>query len=252
MHNSISGTSILGKPLLYLTSCHSTNDYLRSQMDQLREGALVICEHQTLGKGQRGNRWEAEPGKNLTCSVLLRPDFLDIYASFQLNIISALSVAEVVTHFASGREVKVKWPNDVYVEDRKIAGILTENGIQGNQFRFSILGIGLNINQMQFEHPKAVSLQQLTGQPYAVMDIAERLMQQLETNYLQLKTMGASALEETYIRQLYWKDEWHHFASRHQGFKGKILGINSQGQLRVETEELGVREFTFKEIEYLY
>lgn len=170
--------------ILWLDSCGSTSAELRLRPDA-RHGLTVAAREQTAGRGQRGNSWEAEPGANLTFSMLLEPRQIEAARQFELSMLIALAVAEFLDGLGIP-DVQVKWPNDIYAGDRKICGILIENTLSGKSLARSIAGIGININQHAFrsDAPNPVSLTQLTGRSYdlepLLADVAERILTAVE------------------------------------------------------------------------
>ncbi len=241
----------MGKKVVYMPSCHSTNqvalDLLKN--GRVEEGTIVITNHQTSGRGQQGNQWEAEEGKNITCSLILKPKSLPIADQFLLNVIISLGVADLVRDILS-MDTKVKWPNDIYCNSEKICGILVNNTVKGHTLENSVIGIGLNVNQQQFSHPKATSLALLSGNTtYDLPQILEALITAIEKRYFQWKndTLG---LWEDYIANLYWHDEVRTYKTEGEYFTGLIRGVTKSGQLLVEGEEQ-TREFEFKTIEFV-
>jgi BirA family biotin operon repressor/biotin-[acetyl-CoA-carboxylase] ligase len=244
-------TLFLGKNLIFMPECHSTND-MGLQLCQkpfTPEGTLVITDHQTAGRGQRGASWEAEPGKNLTFTFILKPGFLAVQEQFFLNIVTSLAIRDHVVD-AAPVPVKIKWPNDVLADGKKICGILIENQLQGNQFSNSIVGIGLNINQVNFGVATATSLSKITGRIHTLQDELDQLLQKLETRYLQLKQGHHAKLLEEYLEVLHWRNEKHTFQRQEKSFEGMIVGIDEVGRLRVLSEG-GERVFGVKEIAYV-
>ncbi|MCM1309850.1 MAG: biotin--[acetyl-CoA-carboxylase] ligase [Bacteroides sp.] len=160
--------------LTIIESCPSSNSALPRTA---AHGDALMALEQTAGRGQRGNTWEAEPRKNITLSLMLRPEGLPAVRQFELSEAVALGVADLVEELGVG-DVRVKWPNDIYVGDRKICGILIENALSGNLIGRSIAGIGLNVNQTEFrsDAPNPVSLRQLTGREYDLKATAERMI----------------------------------------------------------------------------
>ena len=164
--------------IIRLAETDSTNNYLREQCAKARlpEGSLVIADFQTAGKGQVGNSWESEAGKNLMFSILLYPDSLPANRQFLISQIASLSVKETLEGYTDS--VKVKWPNDIYWKDRKICGMLIENDLSGQHLYCSVIGIGLNINQEIFrsDAPNPVSLTQITGKVYDREEVLARFL----------------------------------------------------------------------------
>ena len=152
-------TLFTGKIIKYLPTCHSTNDIAAEmiQSQEVFEGTIIITDHQTTGRGQRGNSWEAAIGQNLTLSLILKPTFLRASDQFQLNVAVSLGVHEFLSQYLP-EGLTIKWSNDIYHYDKKLGGILIENTLQGYNIGYSVIGIGLNINQKQFENIRGTSL----------------------------------------------------------------------------------------------
>jgi BirA family biotin operon repressor/biotin-[acetyl-CoA-carboxylase] ligase len=245
-------TLFLGKNLVFMPECHSTNTFaleLCQQSPGSAEGTVVITANQSSGRGQRGNVWIVEPGKNLTFSVILRPSFLAIQDQFYLNIFSALAICDYLKEH-SCESVRIKWPNDIYVREKKICGILIESQLQGSQITSSILGIGLNINQRNFTMDTATSLNLETGRHYNLQDELELMLGFLEARYLQLRQLKLQSLKTDYLNNMYWINEEHTFQSQELGtFNGAICGLDPAGQLliRIDGKE---KAFGIKDVVY--
>jgi BirA family biotin operon repressor/biotin-[acetyl-CoA-carboxylase] ligase len=241
----------MGKNLIYVPECHSTNTLALELAAQpsITEGTVVVTNHQTAGRGQRGNSWEAAKGKNLTFSVILKPGFLTLKNQFFLNIFTSLAIRDFLCD-KSDAIFKIKWPNDILLNGKKICGILIENQIRGSQVSTSILGIGLNINQEAFENLSATSLTLNTGREHSLPIELESVLTFLEARYLQLRQNNLDVLKSEYLQHLYLKGEEHRFVSNNTTFTGKISGIDEIGMLSVETSN-GTRTFDVKEISYV-
>lgn len=243
-----------GQKLISLKRVSSTNDYLKQELSKsapFPEGTVIMAEEQHMGRGQVGNRWEGEPGKNLTFSLLLRPDFLPAHDQFKLNIAISTAIHRVLSSFL-GEAVKLKWPNDILVADCKLGGILIENSVQGTNIRESVIGIGINVNQTDFEFaPRACSIKQLLHREYILTDLLYELCSSIEQSYRQLKTPRFLAEKEYYITHLYGLGENKVFRQQNSERIGKIEGVDSQGRLIIRFEN-GSESFAFKEIEMLY
>ncbi|RYU94927.1 biotin--[acetyl-CoA-carboxylase] ligase [Emticicia agri] len=251
MHNFQPKTLFLGKNLIYLPSCHSTNDVAaeKIQKESIFDGTIVITSDQTAGRGQRGNNWEALPGQNITMSVILKPDFLTATSQFRLNIAISLGVHEFLSKYVA-ENLRIKWPNDVYIGNRKMGGILIENTIAGSRLNYSIVGIGLNINQLNFSNDKAISLRLATCQDeFDLEKLIEELCVCLEKYYLQLKNGHIDKQKEQYLNMLYRYQETHVFSKNGSSFLGKIVDIADSGQLMLEVEG-GIQYFGFKEVAF--
>lgn len=215
------------------------------------EGTVVRAANQTAGRGQLGSRWHSPPDENLLLSVILYPIWLEASAQFYLSMAVALALRDTVVGFHPGLPVSVKWPNDCYVFGKKTGGILIQNTLSAAHLQTSIVGIGLNVNQLQFppDLPNATSLALALGQKISVDAVAERLFECLERRYLQLKAGHRAVLKNEYEAHLWRRDEWAGFVRSKDGhpFDGRILGVSERGSLRVETQE-GVEEFDVKEL----
>ncbi len=246
----------MGKKILFLPTCHSTNDELAKMIQEdegeIPEGAVVVAGHQTAGRGQRGNRWDTEPGQNLTFSLLLRPTFLRASEQFRLSIAVALGVYGFLSeHLDAG--LTLKWPNDVFCGEKKLGGMLLENSLQGYGISESVVGIGLNINQLNFALPTATSLRLVTGQPfrYDLEALLAQLLECLEAEYLRLRQGHHVAQKARYLAALYRYQEWHPFRLPDgRTFNAQLLGVDEAGRLALQTEA-GVRYFGMKEVGFV-
>jgi BirA family biotin operon repressor/biotin-[acetyl-CoA-carboxylase] ligase len=243
----------IGHSIMKIERTVSTNNYATSQVreNETKAGTVFLAYDQTAGRGQLANRWESEAGKNLTFSVFLQPAFLDIHKQFMLSKVACLSLESFLSQFADG--VKIKWPNDIYVADRKICGMLIENAIMNGKISQSIIGIGLNINQTRFlsDAPNPVSLKMLTGQDYSIDDLLPRLLKQLDHYYSRLVDGDFDQLDLEFQQKLYRLEEWHPFKDDNHHYTGKIIGVNEIGQLKIEERDGPVHEYHFKEVAYL-
>jgi BirA family transcriptional regulator, biotin operon repressor / biotin---[acetyl-CoA-carboxylase] ligase len=231
--------------------CESTNTYLQDlqRSQAVDEGFVVFARQQTAGRGQRGAAWESRAGQNLTASLLLRPNFLSPQRVFWLNIVVSLGILEALQQL-TGLPFQIKWANDIFINDKKIAGILIENQMSQDQIETSIVGIGLNVNQLDFQEPKAVSLAMLTQKNYDIEVICRALVQGILGKYRQLAAAQDELLRSRYLQNLYRYQEWHLFEIAGKKVAGQILGINAEGKLALETDNT-IRYFGLKEIKFL-
>jgi BirA family biotin operon repressor/biotin-[acetyl-CoA-carboxylase] ligase len=241
----------MGKNLVFVPECHSTNDLALKLCQQpgAPEGTLVITNNQIRGRGQRGNSWEAEPGKNLTMSLVLKPGFLAVKDQFYLNICISLGIVDFLKTYRS--DVYVKWPNDIIVNGKKICGILIENQIRGASFDHVVAGIGLNVNQQSFSLDTPTSLALLTSHEHDLQQVLEGVMKNIEVRYIQLREGRLSALKEAYIRAMFWFDEKRTFSDGTGTFQGTIKGVDASGRLQVQQDE-NLRTFDLKEISFVH
>lgn len=252
MYKILANTIFLGKDVHFLPDCHSTND-TAIQMVRLRqasEGSIVICQHQTKGKGQRGNNWISEPGKNLTFSLVLKPDFLDTSEQFLLNMCVSNGIRRILQEYIPF--LKVKWPNDLVVPGfGKIGGILIENTFSGSLWDYSVVGVGLNINQVDFNHSKATSLSKVTGNNFDLQELFRLIVTHIEQSYVQLKKGKHQEIKIEYLTHLYLINELAKFEAEGREFMGEISGIDSYGRLEILTETGEKRIFDLKEVKFL-
>ena len=223
------------------------------------EGTVVITKKQEEGRGQRGARWESEPDKNLTLSILLQPTILRPEEQFQLNKAVSLGVMEFVICVSSPfhGEVKIKWPNDIYLGNKKVAGILIENSVSGNSLQQSIVGIGINVNQDKFSAnlPNPTSLKLIAGKEFDLEECLAQLCSCIEKRYLQLRASHFSQIDLDYLENLYRFGEWANYKYKrdqgsNQSFNAKIIGVAKMGKLILETENGKILECDFKEVEF--
>lgn len=249
MYKIPANTLFMGQKLVYVPECHSTNaEALRllENTSLVSEGTVVITDNQTAGRGQRGNTWESEAGKNLTFSIILKPAFLNPNDQFQLSMAVALGLYDYLTLQVDG--VKIKWPNDMMLGDQKTCGMLIENQISGQHIQSSIVGIGLNVNQESFLLPTATSMAVKKGHSFVLNDALAELLQWIEARYLQLRSR--IDLKEEYVAALYGRGETRSFKRGEEIFEGIITGIDSIGMLEVETNK-GKRYFDLKQIQMI-
>ncbi len=251
MHKILANTLFLGKDIIYLTECHSTNDEAIRLFKSGRavEGTIIITDRQTKGRGQRGNRWYSEPGKNLTFSLVLTPLFLDATEQFDLNMAIAVGVQEVLTAYVKGTQIK--WPNDfVHHSQGKLGGMLIENAVSGNGIEMSVVGLGLNINQVDFPFPTATSLAKIGGSAIYLDEFFKMLIASLEKYYMLLKQGKSQEIRQAYLVQLFRLGQWATFADN-DPFIGKITGVSPSGKLLIKKLNAEIVSYSFKEVMFL-
>ena len=246
-------TKEINYSFIHLSETASTNTYLQ-QLDaetNLPEGTIVYTDTQSSGRGQRGNSWESEPHKNLTFSLLLRPDHIPANEQFLLSQVVSLAIVDVLNRYAAG--FSIKWPNDIYWEDRKIAGILIENVLSGSTFSRAIIGIGLNVNQTVFlsDAPNPVSLFQITGHTHSLEQMLNQFVDTFRTRYLETFSRSAQRIREEYFASLYRNDGYYPFCSDGETFRAAITDVEPDGHLILSTESGETKRFAFKEVSFL-
>ena len=216
------------------------------------EGTVIMADSQYAGRGQQQNGWHAEPGKNLTFSLLLKPTFLPLTDQFDLTRAISLGVYEALEPML-GSELKIKWPNDIYYGDSKLGGMLIENIVQGNQIKNSVIGIGLNINQETFPAhlPNAISVKQILHQDYDLKNLLADICRNIEAWYLNLKAGKIISVRKTYLSRLYRLNEQKRFKTANGEFRGTIINVKDNGLLLVQDNNNAELEFNLKEIEFL-
>lgn len=246
-------TLFTGRSLIRLETTVSTNIYANELLanSEPSEGTAIMAEYQQHGKGQRGTNWISEFGSNLLVTFIFYPRFVKPQEQFGLSVFSSLAVADTIASFGA-KNVSVKWPNDVYIGDSKVAGILIENNIRGNQVLSSLIGIGINVNQQEFPvfTVKATSLYVATGNLSDKSEVYESLSNNLEKYYLKLKKGEFKKLKNKYEEKLFKKDEFHNYESDGKIFSGKITGVDDEGLLNIIDEQNNKLAFDFKEIKF--
>ncbi len=239
---------------IFLDEVDSTNSFLidLNKSNQQPEGTIIIANHQIKGKGQRGNNWLTEKGQNLTFSIVLYPQ-LNVKYSFYLNIISALSVNKTLKDLNLAS--KIKWPNDILIHHNKIAGILVENVISSLKITQSVIGIGLNVNQINFKDElKATSIKKEGGVAIKKEDVLNQIYQYFDFYYDLLLQSNFDLLLKLYYKELFWFKEVGHFIDLKSNlpFKGQIEGINKNGKLRIkDLSNQNIKLFDLKEVRFV-
>lgn len=237
----------IGRNIIRLESVDSTNNYTanRARMDDLPHGAVILAVEQTGGKGQMGAKWTSQPGMNLTFSVFLDNVNLSVERQFILTKIVSLSLVDLLTDL--GMPAKIKWPNDIYVNDSKIAGVLIENSLQGNQIKRSIVGIGLNVNQREFGELNATSVFLEKQMPVSNDELLFSFISKMNK---QIHRENDSNLHEDYMNSLFWWNEIHKFEDKNGTFEGKIIDVAADGKLIVERGEVQ-QQYDLKELKFI-
>lgn len=243
----------IGQAIINIESTLSTNNYATSQVreNEVKAGTVFLAYDQTAGRGQLENKWESEAGKNLTFSIFLKPTFLDIRKQFMLSKAVCLGMEKCLSKLVEG--VHIKWPNDIYVGDQKICGILIENAIMNGRISQSIVGIGLNVNQSRFlsDAPNPVSLKMISGKDYQLEELLTDLLKEIDFFHCLLEEGNFDELDQQFLKKLYRREEWYSFKDENHQYIGKIVGVNKIGQLRIQEKNGLIHEYHFKEVTYL-
>ena len=251
---TIQNTLFIGKVLLHFPELASTNAYALNLVSKNKpsEGTVISTYKQLQGRGQIGSIWESEPDKNITLSIILYPTFIEARYQFALNQVISLAVFDFITKYTD-KTVKVKWPNDIYIENNKVSGILIQNSLSSNYLRSSIIGIGVNVNQTEYSSkaPKATSLKIASKKDYDLDKLVASLCKCIEVRYLQLRAGALQKLNNDYLENLYQYQTKGMF-QRADGdlFEGTITGITSIGKLLI-THQNGEEAFGLKEVSFI-
>ena len=252
----IPNTLFVGKVCVKLDSVASTQTYLKNLYAKSKpiEGTAILSYNQTAGYGQRNNSWETQNGLNVALSLVLLPAFLNPDKQYYLSMAVALAVKKAVEEL-SQQKVKLKWPNDIMVGHRKISGILIESNVYNSRVEKSYVGIGLNVNQVDFGLLKnnATSLSNISGREYDLDQVSILLMEWVERYYLQIKAGRLTQIFEEYHEALYKRNEF--ITLQHSDGKTSIAllkGVEENGKLQVEHENSEVRSYLHGEVQINY
>ena len=248
---------VIGSHIIEIEQTTSTNtdtaNLLRSKKPA--DGTVIIAYKQTAGRGQDQNQWESEPFLNLTFSILLYPLFLNPGDQFQLSKTISLGIIDYLKTILPDYHdsIKIKWPNDIYVQDKKICGILIQNSITGNYLSDSIVGIGLNVNQTVFKSdaPNPVSISNLTHTEINLKECLSNLCKSLDHRYDQLVNIGYQQIEQDYLDSLYRFGQWGKYKVNNNIVIAKIKGVSEFGQLLLQDKDRNDHICNIKEVAYL-
>ena len=241
----------IGNKTIKLKEVNSTNSYLKELLignDKEMEGLVVVAESQLSGRGQKGSIWESENGKNLTFSIFLKPNTL-VQNQFLISKVVSLGIISFLEDLGL-ENLKIKWPNDIYCNEKKIAGILIENSLKGKKVNSSVVGIGLNVNQFKFHSENnPTSITKELGGVQNLEDLLDQLLFFIERSYTDLKLGKESKINKKYLEKLYWINEFRGFRKDNELIEGEIVGVDEIGKLQImindSVEAFGLKEITF-------
>jgi BirA family biotin operon repressor/biotin-[acetyl-CoA-carboxylase] ligase len=241
---------------LYFEELPSTNSKIKELCDNhpLPEFSIVIARQQSAGRGQQGNHWESEPGKNLTFSIVIYPNFIKIQDQFIISQWISVAIIKTLAKYIP-QGLKIKWPNDIYVNNKKLAGILIENTLKGANLERAVIGIGLNVNQEVFTSnaPNPTSLIQLTKSPTDLNALLEELLMTMSDEYSKLISGEIQLIQNDYTENLFRNDGmFHEFKDTKGMFKAMLSGIDNFGRLKLKKENGDLMTYEFKEVEYVH
>lgn len=235
----------------YIEQTPSTNALLweRIRKENLPDGFALRTDFQTAGKGQVGNSWEAEAGKNVLFSMVLSPTKIAPDKQFLLSQLVSVAIKQVLESYVE--DITVKWPNDIYWKEMKLGGILIENLLQGKSIRTSVIGIGINVNQEVFlsDAPNPISLIQITGKSLDCQLLFADIREAIIAGY---KNLHPAQLRIEYADSLYRRNGFHAFRSDVEEFEAQIISVEADGKLVLETKDEVRKEFYFKEVSFVH
>jgi BirA family biotin operon repressor/biotin-[acetyl-CoA-carboxylase] ligase len=244
----------MSKKYKYIKETDSTNVLMKELIwtADIPEGFVVRSDYQTKGKGQGANKWESEKGKNLLFSVLLQPEGIPVENQFLISQFVSLGIIDALRGLSpvAGAGFTVKWPNDIYWHDQKIAGILIENTWQGRKITSSVIGVGINVNQKHFcsDAPNPVSLYQIFRKKFSRKTLLKTILSAIEGYYIHI---DAEQIRNKYHHSLYRKEGLHLFRSENHVFDAEIMGVEADGRLMLKEKTGKISGYYFKEVEFV-
>lgn len=244
----------IGKNIIRVDEVESTNMLAKNILkldESVPNGTVVVCKYQTSGKGCGENTWESQYGMNLTFSIILYPSFIPPDEQFSISQSVSLGICDYLKTLT--RNVSIKWPNDIYIGDRKVAGILIENSICGNTISNSVVGIGLNVNQVVFRGsaPNPTSMKLRLARDFDLEEVLSMLVVFIENRLLQLETDYGYDISKDYKASLYRLNQFHRFVDDSGEFEAKIIGVADNGCLLLQFESGDVSSYRFKEVAFV-
>ncbi|HPR32331.1 MAG TPA: biotin--[acetyl-CoA-carboxylase] ligase [Prolixibacteraceae bacterium] len=244
---------IIGKNRIALDRVDSTNNYANTLLADSGwpEGTVVVAEEQTHGRGLMKNRWESAPSENLLASIIFYPSFLPVQNQFLLSKVVALGIFDTLKAFTD--QIWIKWPNDLYVGERKIAGILIENSVMGSVIQSSVAGLGINLNQEKFfsNAPNPLSLCQIIKRKIDRTEFQELVFDNIEKWYLFLQSGKRDTLNQIYQSALFRLGIEAAYTDQKGAFRGTLTGVNETGQLMIRKNTGETVCYFFKEVEFV-
>jgi BirA family biotin operon repressor/biotin-[acetyl-CoA-carboxylase] ligase len=244
---------MIGEKKIFIDRVTSTNDVALEKIREGRagHGTVIYAGEQTCGRGQKGNKWVSSYNKNLTVSIILLPSSIPAASQFMISKAVSVALVNLLSEYTTG--ISIKWPNDIYIESDKIAGILIEHSIKGDRLDSSVVGIGLNLNQSEFDSslPNPVSLGMITGMEYNREVILNRLCRYIDSLYSMIDNGNFDSVDKDYHNYLYRRGIWCDYRVKGLTVKGRTEGVDEYGRLLLQDEGGYVRAYSFKEIEFI-
>ena len=234
--------------IIHIDETDSTNRWLAEHRTEGQNPCVVVADYQTAGRGCGTNKWESERGKNLLFSMLIHPTEIAINKQFMVSMAVANSIAAVVAKYVEKRTVSVKWPNDIYIDDKKVCGILIENRLQGGVIKDSIIGVGLNVNQLCFvsDAPNPVSMANITGRQFDREQLLQELLEAFQQEWADLE-----GVRERYLQQLYRRKGFFRYRDACGEHTAEIVTVEADGHLVLQDVDGRTNRYAFKEIQFV-
>ena len=228
--------------ILHFDEIASTNVYLYDKMTEKTDisDTVVVAAYQTAGRGMDKNRWESEAGKNLLFSIALNVNYLEAENQFMISQAVSVAIVETLLQFIDNQQLYIKWPNDIYFGDKKLAGMLIQNTIEGKMMGTTIIGVGLNVNQIEFSSdiPNPISMKMITGEEYDLEKLLNLLIVNIKDAVESLRLEGnPDKIDQKYISKMYRFGKWADYVYQNQVKVLKINGFDKYGRLLLSDKE---------------
>lgn len=239
--------------IIYVKKAESTNSLMSAKAANYLHGTCLVTLEQTAGRGQKGNKWESEPGKNLTFSLLLRPRQIIASHQFELSQVVALAITKVLRSELGTDDVCIKWPNDIYYRDKKLCGILIENSLMGPRIEHTIVGVGLNVNQVGFvsDAPNPISMAEIAGKNFDLEILLEKIVNRIINDFDDYEDDRNSSTLAARYRFMLWRGDgfWpYHDNIANRDFEARIAAIDPSGHITLATHAGTFHKYAFKEV----
>lgn len=239
----------IGTKIIRLESVGSTNNYIANLLKarELTNGTVILADEQFAGRGQRGTEWLAKPGENLTFSFFIDNVNLSVHKQFYLTCVISITLVDLLQRF--GLDAKIKWPNDIYIGKQKIAGVLIENQLSSSFVKSSIIGVGLNINQLDFKRLNATSILKETNERKLPMDVLYIFIEQFNSNWSDFSESTFGDLKIKYLDNMFQFNEIHGYEDGNGEFEGEIVNVQDSGHIEIKCGT-DIRQYDLKEIKF--
>jgi BirA family biotin operon repressor/biotin-[acetyl-CoA-carboxylase] ligase len=243
---------MIGSEIIHFKRVDSTSNYIATLLKESKvvNGMVILADEQTEGRGQRGAKWQSTPGQNILCSFFIQHNELSTKHQQNITHFVSLAIINCLNHF--GLKAKIKWPNDIVIENKKIAGILVENQFQGQKIKSSIIGIGLNVLQEDFDFINCTSILKESKKEILIKPVLNQLIYSLNQEFIHLQQHSFSVLEKNYTNNLWLLNESSEYETENgEKFIGIIKGTDSLGKLMIYREDKSrLESFGLKEIKF--